>query len=44
VHERGHVTLEDLEDRWSLEDLLEAHMALDVVDELNRKAHLPPPK
>ena len=37
THERGRATLEELETHWSLEDLAEAHLALDVVDELARK-------
>lgn len=38
MHERGGATLCDLDERWSLDDLREAHAALDVVDALTRKA------
>jgi hypothetical protein len=37
THERGRATLFEIETHWSLDDLAEAHLALDVIDELERK-------
>jgi hypothetical protein len=37
------VTLHELDTHWSLADLADAHAALDLRDELERKARPPPP-
>jgi len=34
THERGRATLQEIETYWSLDDLISAHLALDVVDAL----------
>ena len=34
THERGRATLHEIETHWSLDDLISAHLALDVVDAL----------
>lgn len=34
THERNRATLAEVERDWSLDDLLDAHLALDVHDEL----------
>jgi len=34
THERGRATLHEIETHWSLDDLMDAHVALDVVDAL----------
>lgn len=34
THERGRATLAEVEDRWCLMDLLDAHLALSVHDDL----------
>lgn len=38
VHERAPATLQEMETHWSIEDLASAHLALDVVDALEREA------
>jgi hypothetical protein len=38
THERNRATLQEVETHWSLEDLVDAHLALDVQDELVRRA------
>jgi hypothetical protein len=38
THERRPATLQEIETHWSLEDIVTAHLALDVIDELARKA------
>ncbi len=37
THERIRVTLQELDQHWGLDDLIEAHLALDVHDELAEK-------
>jgi ABC-type uncharacterized transport system substrate-binding protein len=37
VHKASRATLHEIETHWSLDDLVSAHLALDVVDELDRK-------
>lgn len=37
THERNRASLAEIQELWSLEDLIEAHLALDVHDELARK-------
>jgi hypothetical protein len=40
THERSPVSgLREIEEHWSLEDLVDAHLALDVHDELQRLAY-----
>jgi hypothetical protein len=39
THERNRSTLQEIETHWSLEDLVDAHLALDVQDELVRRAN-----
>lgn len=38
THTRAPASLIEVEERWSIEDLLEANIALDVWDELERRA------
>jgi hypothetical protein len=40
THERNRATLSEVHGSWSCEDLVDAHLALDVHDELGRRAHL----
>jgi hypothetical protein len=37
THERNRASLREIEEWWSLTDLAEAHLALDVHDELAEK-------
>jgi hypothetical protein len=39
IHERTKATLYEIQQQWSLADLVNAHMALDVVDELDARKH-----
>lgn len=39
THERNRSTLAEIETHWSLSDLLDAHLALDVHDELDHRVH-----
>lgn len=36
THERNRSTLQEIQTFWSLSDLVDAHLALDVHDELQR--------
>jgi len=36
-HERNRASLYEIQELWSLEDLAEAHLAIDVHEELQRK-------
>lgn len=38
THERNMATLSEIEEKWSIMDLLDANVALDLVDELQRKS------
>jgi hypothetical protein len=39
THERNRASLHEIQTLWSLEDLVDAHLALDVHDELQRLAY-----
>jgi hypothetical protein len=37
THERNRASLAELEEKWSIDDLFDANVALEVVTELERK-------
>jgi hypothetical protein len=39
THERTRASLIEIQELWSLSDLIDAHLALDVHDELQRRMH-----
>jgi hypothetical protein len=39
THERNRASLEEIEKHWSLVDIVDAHLALDLHDELQRLAY-----
>jgi hypothetical protein len=39
THERNRASLVEIQELWSLTDLINAHLALDVHDELQRRMH-----
>jgi len=41
THERNRASLCEIQERWSMTDLIDAHLALDVHDELAFQASKP---
>lgn len=39
THERNRASLAELEEKWSIDDLFDANLALEVATELENKMH-----